>query len=47
MSTQSAPQLIIDPIPQQVIQCHLHGGGIQLSLPATMGRLSNDVRPAN
>lgn len=39
--------LIIDPILQQVIQCHLPGRGIQLSLLVTIPRLSNDVRPAN
>lgn len=36
--------LIIDPILQQVIQCHRPGRGIQL---VTIARLSNDVRPAN
>lgn len=35
--------LIIDPVPQQVIQCHLPGRGIQLILLDTIARLSNDV----
>lgn len=46
-NTSALLALIIDPIPQQVIQCHLPGMGIQLSLLVTIPRLNNDVCPAN